>query len=120
MGALGVNPDHVVEPGVPGPAPAASDCVICGATSPGPVTAILDVVGLEYPIQVRLIRLALPQPLERRLLIPESLEEREGKLHSVEGSFGQRGDGLLDLDGVHDFIVALQCRARMTIAHWGL
>jgi len=61
----------------------------------------MDVVGLKDAAQVRLVRLALPQALEGRLLVAEGFQEREGELLPIERPLGQRGDRLLNLDGVH-------------------
>jgi hypothetical protein len=52
----------------------------------------MDVVSLQYTAKVRLLRLPLPQPLERGLLVPEGLEEGEGKLGPIERALGQRGE----------------------------
>jgi hypothetical protein len=61
----------------------------------------MDVVGLKDATQVGPVRLALAQPLERRFLVPEGLQEGEGKLASVERPLRERRYGLFNLYGVH-------------------
>ena len=70
-------------------------------TSPGAADGDMDVVGLEDAAQVGLVRLALAQPLDRRLLVAEGFEEGERELGRVERLLGQSRNGFLDLNGVH-------------------
>ena len=61
----------------------------------------VDVVGLQNAAQVGFVRGAGPEPLDRRLLVPERPQERVRELAGVERLLGQRGYGFFDLDGVH-------------------
>jgi len=61
----------------------------------------VDVVGLKDTAEVGLVGLALAEPLEGRFLVPEGLQEGEGKFPSVERPLGEDGYGLLDLNSVH-------------------
>lgn len=61
----------------------------------------MDIVGLKDATQVGLVRLALAQALDRRLLVAEGLKEGEGELRAVERLLGERRDGFFDLYGVH-------------------
>src|ERR1700682_3319573 len=51
--------------------------------------ADMDVVGLEDAAQVRLVRLALSQACDCRLLVAEGLKEGEGKLGRIERLLGE-------------------------------
>ena len=61
----------------------------------------VDIVRLQDAAEVGLVRLALAQALERRLLVPEGLQEGEGKFLRVERLLGEGGYSLFDFDGVH-------------------
>ncbi len=61
----------------------------------------VDVVGLKDAAEVGLVRLALAQALDRRLLVAEGFEEREGELGRVERLLRQRRNGLFNFDRVH-------------------
>ncbi len=61
----------------------------------------MDVIGLKDAAKIGLVRLALAQPLDRRLLVAKGLQEREGKFPCVERLLGELGYGLFNLDGVH-------------------
>ncbi len=61
----------------------------------------MDVVGLKDAAEVGLVRLALAQALEGGFLVAEGLQEEIRKLRGVEWPLGERGNGLLDFDGVH-------------------
>jgi hypothetical protein len=50
----------------------------------------MDVVCLQDAAQIRFVRLALAQALERRLLIAEGLQEGEGELRRVKGLLRKR------------------------------
>lgn len=60
----------------------------------------MDVVRLQNPAQVGLVRRARPQPLDRRFLVPECLQEGERKLLSIEEPLSQRRNRFFNLDGV--------------------
>ena len=70
-------------------------------TSPGAADGDVDVVGLKNAAEVGLVRLALAEALEGRLLVAEGFEEREGELLRVERPLGQLRYRLFDLDSVH-------------------
>jgi hypothetical protein len=61
----------------------------------------MDVVGLEDTTQVGLVRLALAQAFDCRLLVAESLKEGEWKLGRIERLLSESRNSFLDLNRVH-------------------
>jgi hypothetical protein len=61
----------------------------------------MDVVGLQDPAQVRLVRRAGAQPLDRRFFVAEGLKEREGKLTGIERLLSESRYRLFNFYGVH-------------------
>ena len=60
----------------------------------------VDVVGLKNPANIQFVGRAGPQALDRRGLVAERLQEREGELFHVERLLGKLGYGFFDLNGV--------------------
>lgn len=65
----------------------------------------VDVVGLKNAANIRFVGRAGSQALDRRGLVAESLQEREGELLGVERLLGKLGYGLFDLNGVQGFVL---------------
>lgn len=61
----------------------------------------VDIAGLKDAAQIGFVRSAGAQPLDRRRLIPERLQEGIGKLLSVKGLLGKVRYGFFNLNGVH-------------------
>jgi hypothetical protein len=61
----------------------------------------MDVVALEDPAQIGFVRVTLAQLLDLGRLAPKSLKKSKREFSWVEWYFGEFGDSLFDLDGVH-------------------
>lgn len=61
----------------------------------------MNVVGLQDTAHVGLVRGACSEPLDRRFLVAERLQESEGEFATVERLLCECRDGFLNLDGVH-------------------
>ncbi len=61
----------------------------------------VDVGALEHPAEIGAVRHACAQAPDRRRLVAERPKQCKRKLFRLEGSFGERGNRFLDLDGVH-------------------
>jgi hypothetical protein len=70
-------------------------------TSPGVGDGDANVVPLKDAVQVGLVRLPLAQALEGYFLVAEGLQEGERELLGIERPFGERRDGLFNLNSVH-------------------
>jgi len=62
----------------------------------------VDVVALKHAArQFRLICVSNPEPLNRRLLVSESFQKREGEIAWVERLLYQPRNGFFNFDSVH-------------------
>jgi hypothetical protein len=61
----------------------------------------VDITPLQHATNIRLIRSAAFQPLERGGLISKSFEKGVGKLCRIERLLGEAGYGFFDFYGVH-------------------
>jgi hypothetical protein len=61
----------------------------------------VNVVALEDTAQIRLIRVAVFEPLDRRRLIAKGFQKGKGKLLWVKGGFGKLGNGFFDFNCIH-------------------
>lgn len=61
----------------------------------------MDVVGLQDPAKVGLVRCATAQSLQRRLLVSEGFKEGEGEFSRIERAFSKGRYGFFNLDRIH-------------------
>lgn len=62
----------------------------------------MDVVALKHATgKVGLVGIALPQAVDRGVLVPKGCEELEGELSPVKGLSGELRYGFFDFNGVH-------------------
>jgi hypothetical protein len=61
----------------------------------------VNVVSLEKPAEVRLIRGTCAQPFDRRRLVPEGFQKGIRKFRGVERLLRKVSNGLLYLNSVH-------------------
>jgi hypothetical protein len=60
----------------------------------------MDIVGLENPAKIRLVRRARAQPLDRRFLVTEGLKKGVREIHGIKRLFRQLRNSFFDFNGV--------------------
>lgn len=85
----------------------------------------MNVVGLQHAAQIRLVRRAAFEPVDRRLLVAEGFEKRKGEGLSIERLLGQLCDGFFNLDCIHgssspSIFMSLSARIGADRAAWSI
>jgi hypothetical protein len=61
----------------------------------------MDVVGLQDPAEIRLVRRTRAKALERRFLVSKSFKEGKWEFCRIECPLRKRRNGFFNLNGVH-------------------